>query len=88
MQHGQAGTPCRCCIQSRFSLTVTPTGSPSRGGDVAVFVFDINQPSLPTPFYSVFVPISVFMSLSVFHAITGFPDFFLSRGYLHPFLDF
>ena len=27
-----------------------PTGSPSRGGGVAVYVFDINQPSLPTPF--------------------------------------
>ena len=28
-----------------------PVGSPSRGGDVTVYVFDINQPSLPTPFY-------------------------------------
>ena len=27
-----------------------PAGSPSRGGDVAVYVLDINQPSLPTPF--------------------------------------
>ena len=27
-----------------------PAGSPSRGGDVTVYVFDINQPSLPTPF--------------------------------------
>ena len=26
-----------------------PAGSPSRGGDVKVCVFDINQPSLPTP---------------------------------------
>ena len=37
-----------------------PTGSPSRGGDVAVYVFDINQPGLPTPFYSVLVSVSVF----------------------------
>ena len=29
---------------------MVPTGSPSRGGDVKVCVFDINQPSLPTPF--------------------------------------
>ncbi len=28
---------------------VVPAGSPSRGGDVKVCVFDINQPSLPTP---------------------------------------
>ena len=37
-------------------------GSPSRGGDVAVSVFDINQPSLPTSFYSVLVPVSAFMA--------------------------
>ena len=29
-----------------------PTGSPSRGGDVAVYIFGINQASLPTLFYS------------------------------------
>ena len=39
-----------------------PKGSPSRGGDVAVYVFDINQLSLPTPFYSVLVPVSVLQS--------------------------
>ena len=45
-------------------------GSPSRGGgDVVVDVVDTNQPSLPTPFYSVLVFISVFMALSsVFHS--------------------
>ena len=49
-------------------------GSPSRGGDVAFYVFDINQPSLPTPFYSVLVSISVFMALSTaFHSINS-PD--------------
>ena len=47
-----------------------PTGSPSRGGDVAVYVSDINQLSFPTPFYSVLVSVSVFMALSsVFHSI-------------------
>ena len=30
---------------------VNPAGSPSCGGDVAVHVLDINQPSLPTPFF-------------------------------------
>ena len=50
------------------------TGSPLRGEDVAVYVFDINQPSLPTPLYSVLVSISVFMALStVFHSINS-PD--------------
>ena len=49
-----------------------PTGSPSGGGDVAVYVFVINQPGLPTPFYSVLVSISVFMALStVFHFINS-----------------
>ena len=51
-----------------------PAGSPSRGGDVAVYVFDINQPSLPTPFYPVLVSIFVFVALStVFHSINS-PD--------------
>ena len=36
--------------------------------------FDTNQPSLPTPFYSALVSISVFMALStVFHSINS-PD--------------
>ena len=47
-----------------------PTGSVSRGGDVTVCVFDVNQPSLPTPFYSVLVSVSLFKALStVFHSI-------------------
>ena len=50
-------------------------GSPSRGGDVAVYVFDINQPSLPTPFCTVLVSASVFMALpTVFHSINS-PDY-------------
>ena len=54
-----------------FTLVLT-TGSPLRGGDVAVYVFDINQPSLPTPFYFVLVSASVFMALStVFHSINS-----------------
>ena len=43
---------------------------PSRGWDVAVYVFDINQPGLPTPFYSILVSVSVFVALfnrSSFH---------------------
>ena len=67
-----------------LSLTVgVPTGSPSRGGDVAVYVFDINQPSLRTPFYSVHVPISVFMALStVFHFINSPENSLLSHSVL------
>ena len=33
-----------------FSAWCVPTGSPSHGGDVTVYVPDVNQPSLPTPF--------------------------------------
>ena len=51
-----------------------PAGSPSRGGDVTVYVYGIKQPSLPTPFNSVLVSVSVFMALStVFHSINS-PD--------------
>ena len=52
---------------------VVPAGSPSRGGDVTVYVKNINQPSLPTLFfYSVLVSVSVFVALSVvFHSINS-----------------
>ena len=47
---------------------IVPAGSPFSGGDVKVYVKDINQPSLPTPFYSDLESTSVFMALStVFH---------------------
>ena len=53
---------------------MVPTGSPSRGGDVAVYAFDTNQHILPTPFYSVLVSVSVLMALStIFHSI-NFPN--------------
>ena len=55
-------------------LVICPTGSPSRGGDVAVYVFDKNQPSLPTSACSVLVSVSVFITLStVFYSIKS-PD--------------
>ena len=48
------------------------TGSPSRGGNVAVYVLDVNQLILPTPFYSVLASVSVFMALStLFHSINS-----------------
>ena len=51
-----------------------PTGSLSRGGGVAVSVKDVNQLSLPTPFCSALVSVSVFIALSaVFHSINS-PD--------------
>ena len=49
-----------------------PPKSPSRDRDVAVYVFNINQLSLPTPFCSVLVPISIFTALSaVFNSINS-----------------
>ena len=47
------------------------------------FMPEINQPSLPTPFYSVLVSVSVFMALSTaFHSITspGNPPVFSLRS--------
>ena len=59
------------------SFPLVPGGSSSRGGDVAADVLDINQPSLPAPFYSVLVSISVFMALStVFYSINSLRFFF------------
>ena len=55
-----------------FPNCYVPAGSPSHGGNVTVYVPDINQQSLPTPFYSVLVSVSVFMALStVFHSINS-----------------
>ena len=57
-----------------YRFMLAPKGSASRGGDVMADAFDTNQPSLPTPFYSVLVSISVFMALSTaFHSINS-PD--------------
>ena len=45
-------------LSSDFSSSSSSSsGSPSLGGDVVVYVFDINQPTLPTPFYSVLVSV-------------------------------
>ena len=70
--------------QVSYTDIEVPVGSPSRGGDVAVDVFDIKQLSLPTPFNSLVVSVSVFMALSaVFHSDNSplshsvFPVFFL-----------
>ena len=52
----------------------TPPPSPSRGGDIRAYVYDINQPSLPAPLYSVLVSVSVFMSLSTAFDSINFPD--------------
>ena len=60
-----------------------PTGSPSYGGDVTVYFTDINQPSLPTPFYSVLVFAAVFMALStVLHSINSPDNSLLSHSVL------
>ena len=50
----------RAMQSDRQAVLKVPAGSPSRGGDVAVYVFDINQPSLPTPFFLLFFKILFF----------------------------
>ena len=61
------------CLLS-FSQMVMPQVEVATMVGMSWFMSDINQPSLPTPFYSVLVFISVFMALStVFHSI-NFPD--------------
>ena len=56
--HGRPNTSNQktsLCSEKAFFWCVfyVPMSSPLRGGDVTVYVFDINQPSLPTPSYSV-----------------------------------
>ena len=64
------------------------TGLPSRRGTITVYVFDINQPSLPTPFHSVLVSVSVFMALlTVFHSINSPDNTSLSLSVLPVFIS-
>ena len=64
------------------SLTV-PADSPSRGGNVMVYVKHMNQSSFPIPFYSVLVSNSVFMVLSTaFHSIYSADNSPLSHSFL------
>ena len=83
---GRIGYSCKlsCNLPSLSPfLPHVLAGSPARGEDVVVCVKDINQPSLPTPFYSVLVSISVFMALSsVFHSINSPDNFPLSYSVL------
>ena len=41
--------PSKTCPLYEFVVSAVPAGSPSRGGDVAVYVFDINHPSFAHP---------------------------------------
>ena len=70
-----------------FSLSFVPADSPSCDGYVAVYGFDISQPNLPTPFYSVLVSVSVFMALpTVFHSINS-PNSPFSHSVLPVFIS-
>ena len=40
----------RHCSWQTCVFSVVTVGSPSRGGDVAVYDFDINQPNFASPF--------------------------------------
>ena len=64
-----------------FAFICVPAGSPSRGKAVTVYVFDVNQPSLPIPFYSVLVSVSVFMALST---VIHFHKFSRQRYFFSP----
>ena len=66
-----------CFFKLVPSLEQLCTGSPSRGGDIVVYIFDINKPSSTIlflffffSFVVVLVPVSVIMALSsAFHSI-------------------
>ena len=61
-------------VQCYIAPLIVLAGWPLRGRDVEVNVFDVNQPSLPSPFYSVLVSVSVFIAPStVFQSINS-PD--------------
>ena len=53
-----------------------PPGSPSRGGDVAVYVYDMNQPNLPSPFLIFFLLI---LFLCLFLYLRPFQLYFITH---------
>ena len=63
--------------KKHIPCTWVPTGLTSRGGDVAVSVFDMSQPRLPTPFHSDLVSVSVFIALSTVFRPINSPDNYL-----------
>ena len=63
-----------CDLSERTVVSLLPAGSPSHGGDIVVYVFDINQPSLPTSFYSALVSVSVLRALSTLLYFLNSPD--------------
>ena len=66
-----------CCCPHGFTFT---------WWDVAVCVKDTNQPSLPTPFYSALVSVSLSMALStVFHSVISPNNSLLSHTVLPVF---
>ena len=56
------------------SRALGPHGLTFTWWGASVDVFDVNQPSLPTPFYSVYVSVSVFMTLSTVFLSINPPD--------------
>ena len=69
-----------CCGMGIYLLSSSSSSSCPRGlitwWGCCGLCFDMNRLSLPTPFYSVLVSVSVFMALSiVFHSINS-PDIF------------
>ena len=66
-----------------FALPVVPRRLAFIWWGCCGLCLDINQPSLPIPFYSVLVSISVFMSFStVFHSINSSDNSLLSHSVL------
>ena len=68
--------PPPCSVLGKFPLaniplSVVPAGSPSRSGDVTVYVLDKNQPSLPTLFFIQFL--CLFLSLKLFQELYFIP---------------
>ena len=55
---------CDIYINILLFLLAVPASSTSHGVDVTVYVFDINQPSLPAPFHSVLVSISLVIAIN------------------------
>ena len=70
-----------CILVLHVTPIGVPVGSPSRGGDVRVYVKNTIQPSLPTPFFFLFCSCVYFclygpVNCISFHKFSGQPSIF------------
>ena len=75
--HASWGCSINSNARKEYTLQISASnwvraGSPPRSGDIVVYVFDINHPSLSIPFYSVLEALSTVFDSYIFRQLSAF----------------